>query len=296
MRRENQLHEYAEYILECFGHEILKYSYDDYIYEIEEKINEGEIPVKIPYVERELSFDYAKELALKESPDDILLKLDGFSSGLSEILYNSDTVSNMLQESLATNKARKLGLIHKGFGNYAEEKDGATMFKTVDGKLVPFGSKKKKKSDSDSKDKKSNVPTKKEEPNSNKDSNKKDDKEVKKDKKQKKTGITGIRRSKSNKYTYHFEQDGVASSITLSDKEYSSGVPVINIIKTKIEHRKKMKNVGEKSKEFKKQERRSRESKFGDKVKKRKFKTTPDEKEEKQNPKKSDEKKSDEKK
>lgn len=55
---------------------------------------------------------------------------------LDTILRESDEIIKMLSEdsSVASRKAKKMGLVHKGFGTYGPE-DGPVMYKTVNGKL-----------------------------------------------------------------------------------------------------------------------------------------------------------------
>jgi len=49
-------------------------------------------------------------------------------------------------------KAEKMGLVSKGFGNWAKEKDGPTTHKVKDGKLVPVGDDQDDEDDEDKKD------------------------------------------------------------------------------------------------------------------------------------------------
>ena len=53
-------------------------------------------------------------------------------------------------------KAKKMGLVSKGFGNWAKEKDGPTTHKVKDGKLVPVGDDKKDGEEGDGEEKQSN--------------------------------------------------------------------------------------------------------------------------------------------
>ena len=52
-------------------------------------------------------------------------------------------------------KAKKMGLVSKGFGNWAKEKDGPTTHKVKDGKLVPVGDDKKDDKEKDDEKEKS---------------------------------------------------------------------------------------------------------------------------------------------
>lgn len=60
---------------------------------------------------------------------------DTINSALKSINETTEII-NTMKESAASDKAKKLGLVHLGFGMYGKKKDGAPKYKTVDGKLV----------------------------------------------------------------------------------------------------------------------------------------------------------------
>lgn len=177
--------------------------------------------------------------------DDILSKKfyqneDDFDCKNNSDLYESvinDTnqIIKMLNESLVSKKAKKLGLVHVGFGNYAEEPGGPAQYKTVNGKLKKVKGKGPKKPKPAEKPKEK--PKEKEEP--------------KKDTKPKKTGITDVRRVSGEKFTYEFMKDGRKYKFTLNKmerKELKGEGSIMDIIKQRM----KKKEAKQKSKLFKK--------------------------------------------
>lgn len=151
------------------------------------------------------------------------------------IIKDTNYVIRMLNESLVSKKAKKLGLVHVGFGNYAEEPGGPAQYKTVNGKLkrVKGSAPKKKKAEEPKKEK----PKEKEEP--------------KKETKPKKSGITDVRRVSGEKFTYEFMKDGRKYKFTLNKmerKELKGEGSVMDIIKQRM----KKKEAKQKSKLFKK--------------------------------------------
>lgn len=175
----------------------------------------------------------------------------------------------LLEASFAAKKAKRKGLIHKGFGNYTDEPGGMTLFKTVNGKLTPLRRKKRvrKKSEEEEEATKRKYQRSLAKKQEELDQKAKGDGRGRPKKKQTKTGVSGIKRTSGDGYEYEFEFNGEKSTITLTDKEYHSGKSVINIIKDKIEHRQKMKNKAVIDKTTKQDDRRKREGR-----KKREFK------------------------
>lgn len=228
-----------------------KYDYDDFALELDAAINNGEI-VDIPELEREDSFKLAISMSGESDYDD---SMDGdHDSTMRSIGWGSDEdyggsnfyestvkdaneIIKMLSESLASRKAKKLGLVHVGFGNYAEEPGSSAQYKTVNGKLkkVKGGAPKKVKKQEPKKDK----PKEKEEP--------------KKDIKPKKSGVTDVRRVSGEKFTYEFQYNGRKFKFTLNKlerKELKGEGSIMDIIKTRM----KKKEARKKTKLFKKGE------------------------------------------
>ncbi len=175
----------------------------------------------------------------------------------------------LLEASFAAKKAKKKGLIHKGFGNYTDEPGGPTLYKTVNGKLAPLRRKKrvrkKSKEEEEATERKYQRKLKKRQEELDKKA--KGDKRGRPKKKHTKMGVSGIKRISGEGYHYEFEYNGEKATITLTDKEYHSGKSIVNIIKDKIEHRQKMKNKEVIDKKTKQADRRKREGR-----KKREFK------------------------
>jgi hypothetical protein len=115
-----------------------------------------------------------------------------------ETIEDSDFIISSLLESAASDKAKKLGLVHLGFGMYGRKKEGSPKYKTVDGKLV-----KATKSDAENK--------------------KKGEEEKQKSKKNKglqMSDIKSVQRLKGQKYTYSYIIVGhKPQNITLNKKE-----------------------------------------------------------------------------
>lgn len=175
----------------------------------------------------------------------------------------------ILEASFAAKKAKRKGLIHKGFGNYTDEPGGPTIYKTVNGKLAPLKRKKRvrKKSKEEEEASKRKYKRSLEKKQEELDKKAKGDRRGRPKKKQSKSGISGIKRTSGDGYQYEFEYNGEKATITLTDKEYHSGKSIINIIKDKIEHRQKMKDKPVIDKKTKQIDRRKREGR-----KKREFK------------------------
>ena len=248
-----KMEEYADSIYEYLLSNDLSfdvYDYDDFVIELDNAIQNGEI-MPIPELDKEDAFKLAVENLNSQDGDDESMDGD-FDSSMNSIGWGDDDaygagdmyestvkdtneVIRLLSESLLSKKAKKLGLVHVGFGNYAEEQGGPAQYKTVNGKLKKVkGSAPKKKTAEKPKQEK---PKAKEEP--------------KKDDKPKKTGITDVRRVSGNKFTYEFMKDGRKYKFTLNKlerKELKGEGSVMDIIKQRM----KKKEAKQKSKQFKK--------------------------------------------
>jgi hypothetical protein len=144
--------------------------------------------------------------------------------------YEEETLINIiktLHESTASKKAKKLGLVHVGFGNYSAEVGAPSKYKTVDGKLRKVGAKGPKKQIAYS------TATKK-----------KDD--TKKEKEKPKNGIRNLRRVSGEKFTYEFDKDGRKYKFTLNKQEQKSKASIMTIVKSRLDKKEKR----EKTKQF----------------------------------------------
>ena len=222
--------------------------FDEFSSELDFAILNGDI-INIPEFDREEAFDLAtQELQLLQNIDyDDSMDGDHDSNmrdigwGTDEdygyygesVFKDADYVIKMLKESLASKKAKKAGLVHIGFGNYAKEPGSPAEYKTVDGKLKKVGGIKKKKS----KEAPKQTAPKKEEP--------------KKEKEKPKAGIRNLRRVSGEKFTYEFEKDGRKYKFTLNKqerKELKGEGSIMDIVKKRM----KKKTEKEKTKQFKK--------------------------------------------
>ena len=259
-----KMSEYADSILQYMMANDLSfdiYDYDDFAEELNMAIQNGEVE-DIPELDREDAFKAAVEMsgnANQYADKDFDDSMDGdFDDTMKSIGWGSDEdygdygqqddmfestlrdtqqVISMLNESLASKKAKKLGLVHVGFGNYAPESGAPAKYKTVNGKLrkVAGGKAPVKKAVSTEKGEEK----KKEEP--------------KKDKKAKSTGIKNLRRVGGEKFTYEFEKDGRKYKFTLNKaerKELKGKGSIASIVKNRL----KKKSEKQKSKLFKKGE------------------------------------------
>jgi len=246
-----QLEMYADSIFSHFGKDLLRYEYDEYeefISELDYSIMDGDV-MEIPELDREDAFKLALNMAEFEYSDsDYNDSMDGdFDSNMSSagfgtdedygyygesVFKDADEVIKMLKESIASSKAKKAGLVHIGFGNYAKEPGAPAQYKTVDGKLKKVGDgTKKQKSITAPKQ----TATKKEEPK----------------KEKPKSGIQNLRRVSGEKYTYEYEESGRKYKFTLTKqerKELKDKASIMSIVQA----RQKKKSEKEKSKLFKK--------------------------------------------
>jgi len=261
MANDRKSEMYADAIFSHFGKQLLRYDfdeYDDFISELEYAIMDNDV-MDIPNIDREHAFKLAIQMAADEYDDSVgdAESMDGdFDSGMASagfgtdedygdfgdndifgesVMKDADSVIKMLKESLASKKAKKLGMVHVGFGNYAEEPGAPAQYKTVDGKLKVVGGKGPKKQISQKPVEK--PVAKKEEP--------------KKEKEKPKQGIRNLRRVSGEKYTYEFEKDGRKYKFTLNkqeQKELTGEGSIMDIVKKRM----KKKSEKEKSKLFKK--------------------------------------------
>ena len=259
---KNKLSDYADSILQYIMSNELNsldvYDYDDFAQELDVAIQNGEVE-EIPELDREDAFKLAiqmKDDAGDDNFDDSMdgdhddtMKSIGWGSdedygdyGQQDDMFEStmkdtEQIISMLNESLASKKAKKLGLVHVGFGNYAPESGAPAKYKTVNGKLrkVSGGKAPAKKAIATEKGEEK----KKEEP--------------KKDKKEKSTGIKNLRRVGGEKFTYEFEKDGRKYKFTLnkSERKQMKGEGSITSI---VKNRLKKKAEKQQSKLFKKGE------------------------------------------
>ncbi len=227
------------------------YDYDDFAEELDNAIQNGEIE-DIPELDREDAFKIAVE-NLDDAVNDYDDSMDGdWDSGMKsagwgteedygnasdmyeQTLKETNEILHLLNESLASKQAKKLGLVHVGFGNYAEESGAPAQYKTVNGKLKKVkGSAPKKVAKKYDKEEKSK---KKEEP---------------KKEKPKQSGIKNLRRISGEKFTYEFEKDGRKYKFTLNKgerKELKGKGSIMDLVKKRLEGKKKR----QQSKEFKK--------------------------------------------
>lgn len=250
MTDTRQLDIYADAILFYFGRDLLSYEQDkhnEYMSELGNAIDNREIEVFIPLDDRAKSFEMALDNAEAEF-DDYDESMDGdFDSAMASagmgtdedygyygenVIRDANELLHLLNESNASRKAKKLGLVHIGFGNYAEEKGSSAKYKTVNGKLKKVGGTTAKKQKVSAKA--TTSAKKKEEPK----------------KKKVQSGVTDLRRVSGEKFTYEFKKDGRKYKFTLNKKERKDlkDTSIMSIIKTRLKKREEK----EKTKQFKK--------------------------------------------
>lgn len=258
MSNTRQLENYADSIYSYYGYDLLKYKetdYDDFSSDLDFAIIDGDV-VSIPELEREDAFKLALDIAREENSTEPDESMDGdFDSGMESAgmgtdedygyygdndffgestMRDANEIMSLLKESFASKKAKKLGLVHVGFGNYAEDPGSKAGYKTVDGKLRKIGGTAPKKQ-------KAQVSAE----------TKPKEEDPKKEKEKRKSGITDIRRVSGQKFTYQFEKDGKPYKFTLTKQErvaLKSEGSIMTIIKKRMDK----KSEREKSKQFKK--------------------------------------------
>jgi len=137
-------------------------------------------------------------------------------SGIEKVLEESQYVIDILNESIASEKAKRLGLVHLGFGNYGPKKGGSATMRSSDGKLVKLGKKVKKAV-------------------------------IKKD-----TGITNIKKVSGSDNIFTYKYNNNDRKILLTKTEYKEFVDksstLKQIIERRIELEKKKKDNAQKKK------------------------------------------------
>lgn len=246
-RVNKELEKYANSILAYFSDELLSYdNYEDFVTELDYAIMDDDV-IDIPEIDREDSFKLAQNMAEYEGSD-IDDSMDGdWDSGMASagwgtdedyglfdgVIKDTNEIIHLLDESNASRKAKKLGLIHVGFGNYAAEQGASAKYKTVNGKLSKVGGTKPKKQ------KVRATPT----------TTAKKTEEPKKKKAQ--SGIQDLRRVSGEKFTYEYEKDGRKYKFTLNKRERKELAGKTSLMSIVIARQKKREEK-EKSKQFKK--------------------------------------------
>ena len=162
---------------------------------------------------------------------------------------NFEELENM-EESDASEEARELGLVHRGFGRYSSKKHGPIGYQTQGGKLVPFvdsGTSPK----SNTQDTSGETEKEKEEMRRKLASMKK-----------RQTGLTDVEKAGDEPYAYTFRWNGKAGKIIFTKIEIAfmkeKGLPPSKIILDRIEKKIEKKNELRKSKEEKITQRRKK--------------------------------------
>lgn len=124
---KQQLHELSSKLVKKFGDEILKESFDFYS-NLTTLIESGEI-VDMDIKNADMLETICKRKAILE------YKNSAYPI-VSETIIETDYVLNLMNESVASEKARRLGLKHKGFGWYADPKNEKNIYRSTGEKLV----------------------------------------------------------------------------------------------------------------------------------------------------------------
>lgn len=267
---KQQLHELSSKLVKKFGDEILNESFDFYA-NLTSLIESGEI-VDINEDDAKVLESLCKDRAILEYKNEAYALM-------SDTLEESDYVLNLMNESVASDKARRLGLKHKGFGWYQDPKNSKNIYKSTGTKLVKASSTVSKKSTTDdavlkkrrkkavednevttSKQSKTSKSKKldKYEPKDGKTKmvskvNNKSKKKGKKDGEDKEDmmsdfhkgnmHITNVIRVHPVKYIYKFKLNDEYQTIELKKEEYSSERPISQIIYDKLKERKFQKGM-----------------------------------------------------
>jgi len=262
---KQQLYELSSKLVKKFGDEILNESFDFYS-NLTSLIESGEI-VDMDINKADILEYLCKKRAMLE------YKNDAYSI-VAETLEESDYVLTLMNESVASEKARRLGLKHKGFGWYQDPKNSNNIYKSTGTKLVKASNTVKKKSTTDDEvlkkrrknaEEDDSVKTKKSKststsskagsktepkdakvkkakgtPSKSKKGGKKDEKEDKalEDFHKGQMHITNVIRIHPIKYIYEFKLNGEQQTIELRKEEYSSERPISQIIYDKLKERK----------------------------------------------------------
>lgn len=242
MSDTKRLEMYADAILSHFGESLLDYEdYDDSEYTgdfdafetpLAHAIEDGTV-MNIPRFEQEDAFLNALEMAIDRYDSGNNESMDEDYGYYGEnVIRDANELLHLLNESNASRKAKKLGLVHIGFGNYAEEQGSSAKYKTVNGKLKKVGGTTAKKQKVSAKA--TTSAKKKEDPK----------------KKKVQSGVTDLRRVSGEKFTYEFKKDGRKYKFTLNKKERKDlkDTSVMSIVKARLKKREDK----EKTKQFKK--------------------------------------------
>jgi len=234
---------YAKDVKQHFGKKLLEFmDYNDFCIELEDAIYNDNMIV-IPEIYRENAFIVAKKLILNEMYVDDYEKTNTCAT----VIKETNEVIKLIKDSLASKKAKNMGLVHLGFGNYGKKKNGQAVYKTVSGKLSKVKTRQKDFSAKDrvTSKEKSDLYKKIMQQYSKEDEQKDAlDKKNGKTNKQKQHGITDIDRVSGQKHTYTFRKDGKRYIMTLNDKEVallSRVGSVIEIIKNRFEENERRK-------------------------------------------------------
>lgn len=113
-----------------------------------------------------------------------------------------------IEESEASEKAKELGLVHRGFGKYAKDKEGPITYKTSHGKLIKYVD----PGTEQDKPKKGTVGGKTE----------REKEEEKHHKKKPKMGLANVKRirSEKGKAAFSFQYNGKSNEIVFTKNEY----------------------------------------------------------------------------
>lgn len=234
---DSKMEVYAASIYDYLIGERYNYGINDYNKfkdELQYCIDSGEI-MNIPDEYREKAFKLAiGKLQLVPDYDKVI---PGNDMEMESLIKDTNEMITRLSESLASKKAKKLGLVHIGFGNYASEPGAKAEYKTINGKLRAMSG--------------ADAPERVDYTQKDKPKNKDIDDASKSKKKYKDHTIKNVRRVSGEKYTYEFEKDGRTFKFTLNKKERKElkGKGSIMMI---IKNRLKVKELNKKAKQFSK--------------------------------------------
>ena len=179
-----------------------------------------------------------------------ILDLKEKENEVNQYKYLEDAVKigeEAIEESDASEKAKELGLVHRGFGKYSKDEKGKATHKTVDGKLVRF----------------SDPGTEQDKPKGEHGGKtEKEKEEEKRHVKKVKTGLTNVKRvrSEKGKAAYSFKYNGKSNTMVFTKGEYQlmakKHINPSRIILARIEKAQEKKKAPQKGKQEKKLEKR----------------------------------------
>lgn len=254
---KQQLIKLSSKLVNKFGDEILNEDFDFYS-NLTTLIESGEIN-DVNVEDAKLLQKISTKIALNEYKDSAM-------GMIYETLNETDYVIGMLNESKASEKARRMGLVHVGFGWYKSKKNDE-IYRSTGEKLVKASQTKSKKSEKDDDSPKAKIvgnsaikkTVKSKKSDDSEDAKTKSDKTAKISSKLKDTSkdaskkskakmqkeldkngihITDLRRVDPVKFIFAFKLNGVDQEVELHKDEYSSEKPIIQIIYNKIVERK----------------------------------------------------------